>query len=490
MTFVNLAPNGTVANTGAVTGAANAHSALSDSSGSSYVTFDPNELVSLNVADLSLPSGGLVVLAQVYARVIGGASSARTTLVAGSQSGDHYTIVNWLAATDVAGASVFGGLSDSDVDGATMAFVHAGPSSADVLTVYEMWLRVLYLTKPTVSVTEPTSTVSENVVTVRWNPSFDADAQSDQYYREVKIFSSAQYGAGGFDPDSSTATAASGVELGRFASREFPSTVLPDGDYRAYVRVAASNTPDHWSDWDYEAFTVDAPNPGVPDMTLTADSSNGRIGIELDDTAGDVSTTHFQVERADDGTNFVEVRTELGDGLVDASGAPVTIYDYEAPNGTTVTYRARAYNSSTPSYSAWDTDTASWESGAEWLKCLLDPSLNVSLVVRSYPAFEVPANQTVFRSLGSSKGVAVSDVPGPEQGQLVVFTKSEADRQDLAALLELGCPVLLQVPGHPDRIVSFGDRGSTRIVDTASQEWHEETLPWTVVERPDGPLVS
>jgi hypothetical protein len=71
---------------------------------------------------------------------------------------------------------------------------------------------------------------------------------------------------------------------------------------------------------------------------------------------------------------------------------------------------------------------------------------------------------------------------------VVVFSKSDADRAALKAIRKSGSPVLMQSPGHPDRVVVFGDRSSTRIVDTAGQQWHEETLPWTVVDRPDGPL--
>jgi len=188
-----------------------------------------------------------------------------------------------------------------------------------------------------------------------------------------------------------------------------------------------------------------------------------------------------------DGSSWTNVRTELGDGMVAFPGSAVTLYDYEAPNGETVTYRARAYASSVPSYSSWVSDTGGWSSSAEWLKCMLDPDLNVSLVVKSYQGFEVPANQASFRALGSSTAIVTQDTPGPEQGSLVVFTKSEADREDLSALLAASSPVLVQVPGAPDRVVMLGDRSSTRVVDRAGETWHEESLPWVVVDRPDGP---
>lgn len=485
MTYVLLKPSSTVANTGTVTGAGSAHAALSDSSDSSYVALDPSELASFGLADLSLPSGGVVVFSQAYVRAAGVNALARTSILSGSKSQIAYTYVSWLPPSDFYGAFM-SAPSDAEVDGTTLGIWNY--YGTGILLVYELWLRVLYLAKPTVDVTAPTGTISTNRATVTWSVTWDEHAQHDSYLREVKIYSSAQYGAGGFDPDTSGSTAESGQIYGSADSHVFDNVTLDDGTYRAYVRVAASNSTGQWSDWNYEGFTVDVLNPGVP--TFSATEETDCVRLDLDDTAGDTSTNEFWVQRSD-GSGWVDVRTSLGDGRVATSGSAVVLRDYEAPNGVAVTYRARAYNSSVPSWSAWTTDTATWSSGSWWLKCSTKPSMNVEVTLRSYPGSQVTANQGVFRPLGASAPVVVSDVPGPETGQIVVLTSSLSEREDLYDMLAEAVPVLVQGPpsaGIPERWVVFGDTQSERLVDTAGCHLHDETLPFTVVDRPDGTL--
>lgn len=487
MTFVDLTPSATTSNTGAVTGSS-AHAALSDSSDASYVTFELNEGGSFPVSDLTLPSGAVLVMAQVWARTAkdSDAPSQLGALLQADSVKSGSLDVTWSAARDAAtSAFIFGGLTDSGLDGASIIL---GVGLAWGIKVYRAWVRVMYLTKPTVTVTAPTSTVSVNRPTVQWTPAFDVHAQSVPHFREVKIFSQAQYSAGGFDPDSSAATVDSGVVSA--AGSTFVSSRLADGNYRAYVRVAANNSPDQWSDWDYEAFTVDALEPGVPSFAATSQPEDGRVKLEIDDTSGDATTDLFQIQRSLDGSTWEDLRTVVGSGWLIFGGSALTIYDYEGPNGGSVSYRARAYNGTQDTYSDWASDTESWESNDEWFKCLYDPSLNLKLVVKSYAGFEVPSNQAVHRPLGSADPIVTADVPGPVSGQVVVFTKTEQEREDLSALLAAGSPVLMQIPGAPDRVVALGDRSASRVVDTRGELWHEETLGWTVVANPDRPLDS
>jgi hypothetical protein len=494
MTFSLLRPASTTGNSGAVTGAASAHAALSDDSDSSYVTFDNVEGAAFTLGDLTLPSGAVIVMAQVWMRMVGGPARVDSRVVADSTA-DGSTSVYWGVPTEAYGALIFGGLTDAGVDAATLSVLNA--NSAGSVVMYEAGVRVQYLTQPTVTVTLPTGTIDENVVTVNWTPSFDTHAQASQYWREVKIYSSAQYGGGGFDPDVTVPTAESGEILSGLWFHTFDATVLPDGDYRAYVKVAAENSPTQWSAWDYEAFTVDAPNPGVPTMTLTGQNSDGRIKIDLDDNTGDVGTNLFQVQRSDDGgTTWVDLRTDivttLGGGWVLPTGGLATVYDYEAPNGVTCSYRARAWNEATPSYSAWTaTDTEAWTSDDVWLKNALYPSQNLKITLRSYASSQVAANQGVFRALGSSTATVVSDVRGPETGQIVVLTDDQDARDALNACLDAQSPMLLQVPAsneQPERWVVFGDQSSERLADHAWISEHDETLPWTRVARPDGAI--
>jgi len=709
MTYVRLAPTSTGSNSGSITGAS-VHAALSDNSDSTFVTYDYGEASLLGFADLTLPSGAQLVFAQLMARCAkNGAAAARldTNLnVDGNQSAQ--TAVTGTLPAEMGGAARgYGAITDAGVD-AAIGGISCG--SLSQLIVYEASIRVLYYVKPTVTVTAPTGTVTTNEVTVEWSSVFDPDAVGPYSY-EVKIFSAAQYGAGGFNPSSSTPTLFTSFASGQ-SSVLFANSSLADGNYRAYVRVAAANATDLWSDWDYEAFTVDAPNPGVPTLTVTGENSNGRVKLEVDDTSGDTGTNYFHVQRsvgdesyegfvagldcslllplgaadglidasgngrngtavggvtvggvagplmvgdegatdfdgtddrittsyassvassnrtfmgwayrdtsssgdaligtdgtsgpmifrlasgsddvvffpasgasvtwtsawpgngqwvhwaltyndttreailylngvsvssktpatgfvgvtpgnfcigarastaADpfdgkqawvsvhsraltaleiqgafvsaDGPSWTNVRTELGDGMVAFPGSAVTLYDYEAPNGSTVSYRARAFNSTYSTYSDWQSGSGGWSSASWWLKHNSKPSLNLELgIVRSVPGFEVAANQTVHKVLGSSRVVVVSDTAGPVTGSIVVLTEDTAERQALMNTLDLQVPMLLQAPvssDEPERWVVFGDRSSTPLADKSWVHANDEVLPWTEVDRPSGAL--
>lgn len=494
MTYVNLAPSSTVVNSGALTGGASAHAVLADASDSTYVVYENGEASILGITDLSLPAGAVVVLAQVWARCrqdgLWSSSVLRTNLSAGTGSAEISQVITWVTPTNVAGCSLFGGLSDADVDGATMAV--SNTSSFGLTRVTQLYLRVLYLLKPTVTVDAPTGTVTQNRLKVEWTPTFDPDAQGSPSFYEVAVFTAAQYGIGGFNPATSPATLRVGQSTaGPDCSHEFSDAVL-DGTYRAYVRVAAGNSPDHKSDWTYGAFVVDAPNPGVPSMVLTAVPVSGAVSIALDDSSGDVVTNLFELERSDDGgVTWNDVRTRDGDGMVTPSGGLATVMDYEAKNGVEATYRVRAFNAATPSYSVWVEGTVTWSSDDWWLKHSSRPSLNRRLRMRSYPGSSTEANQGVFRPLGSSVPVVVSDVRGPTTGEIVVWTESLAEREALELALSAQAPMLLQGPvsnEQPERWVVIGSTSSDRIFDVAWAPYHDETLPWTQVVRPDGPI--
>jgi len=373
------------------------------------VTYDYGEATLFGFADLSLPSGAQLVFAQLMARCKkdgSGAARLDTNLNVGGNTSAQNTI-SFTSPAEVGGAARgYGAITDAEVD-AALGGISCGSLSA--LVVYEASIRVLYYVKPTVTVTAPSGTIAENAVTVAWTPVFDPDATGPWNY-EVKVFSAAQYGAGGFDPETSTPTLFNSWQSGE-TELLFLDSWLADGNYRAYVKVSAGNAEDLWSDWAYSAFTVDAPNPGVPSLTLTAESNDGRVKLEVDDTSGDTTTSKFHVQRSDDGgTTFVDVRTIDGAGMVDTSGSLVTLYDYEAPNGSSVTYRVRGFNSTYETYSDWQTGSTTWSSDAWWLKHNSKPSLNFRLDwMRSSPGYEVAARQGVHSVLGSSKVVVLSD---------------------------------------------------------------------------------
>lgn len=146
--------------------------------------------------------------------------------------------------------------------------------------VSEVYVDVDVNTKPTVTATAPTGTIT----TTRPQTNFtyaDTDGDAQSKFR-VKIFSAAQYGAGGFDPETSAATHDSGEQAGAAASYICPID-LADGTYRSYVKVAHSMPAggDYWSSWGNTEYTVTPNRPAVPTLARTVEDANARVRLDL-----------------------------------------------------------------------------------------------------------------------------------------------------------------------------------------------------------------
>ncbi|MGH7485258.1 MAG: hypothetical protein ACREMY_06575, partial [bacterium] len=94
-----------------------------------------------------------------------------------------------------------------------------------------------------------------------------------------------------FDPDTTTPFDQGG---GFSDADSVPHTNLrlPNDDYRAYVKVAQTVSGKPWqSDWAYNDFSINVPQPAEPTVTVTAENTEGRIRIRVADPGGgDVST--------------------------------------------------------------------------------------------------------------------------------------------------------------------------------------------------------
>lgn len=314
MTVVTTRPDATTSNTGvAVTGAATAHAALSDDSDSSYVTTDaPGDELVLGCAEPSLPAGSVVKGVELRLRTSStGTSSMRSKVwdTFGLSSSVH--MVTWSTPTTTLVCPWPWDVGSALAISASVAFYSGAASKT-----YEAFVDTTYVAKPTVNVTAPTGTVTDtNIPTVTFTPTLDSDGGA-QTKRQIKIFTSAQYGAGGFDPSSSTATHDSGVQDSASASYAL-STPLANATYRAYVRVGQTvNGTTHWSDWDYEGFVVNVTPPNAPSITATGEDDDGRIKIDLDDAASGPSTDLFEIEKSADGVTWESMRVLLDNGRV------------------------------------------------------------------------------------------------------------------------------------------------------------------------------
>jgi hypothetical protein len=157
----------------------------------------------------------------------------------------------------------------------------------DVVDLYDAWVEVDVNTPPTVTVSTPTGTVTS---TTRPQVGFtfnDADSDNMIGYR-YKIFSAAQYGAGGFDPATSTATYDSGPLTGSIiAGGTFtgtaPTADLVNGTTYKYYMLVQQDTDGTWSTtWTAgPAFTITITAPAQPIVTATVDNANARISVTV-----------------------------------------------------------------------------------------------------------------------------------------------------------------------------------------------------------------
>ena len=155
--------------------------------------------------------------------------------------------------------------------------------SSEWVRVYEASVYVEWALQPTVSGITPSSNITTSRPTVAWTFTLGTDATGDQTKYEVKVFSAAQYGAGGFDPATSTPTYTSGETTSAARAHALTADLVDGTTYKVYMRVAQNTSGfDHWSDWTAgTAFAVALDKPADPDLVVSVDVNWGRADLEI-----------------------------------------------------------------------------------------------------------------------------------------------------------------------------------------------------------------
>lgn len=509
MSVTTIRPDSTIAD-GTSTiggGAGSRHAALSDDSTATYVDVTGGSFfasMTLGFPDPGLPAGAVPTAGII--RVAGAVTSTGTaTLGSALALGPQVatTTVDFRSTGFATLQTVFAG---GDLSQRAASFWRVQGTSGVNLRLREVYLDIYYVTKPTVVANAPNGTLENtNRPTVLWTPSYD-ELSAGQFGYEVKIFTSAQYSAGGFNPSTSTAYAqtptTTGSPFGDAYSFGFPlgkvtswvvNKSLPNGDYRAYVRtIGRTNGILQYSDWDFESFSVNVSPPDAPAVALTSEPSNLRVKIDVTPDNSPITTDGFVLERSVDGGATWEYMNWF------SGGSPKTAYDYRAPSGVPVSYRAAAWNDTDTSgrlYSAYTTEAISPD--LPWrIVHPTDPSLSLNLedhpdvYLRSVPGYSVAARQTVEQPLNRSDVVVHQDTTGPDTGQIVFMVDGVEPQERVRALLNSDASSLLLAgrasDAWRDRWVVFGDRDVTRVVDQSWSGLHDVTLNWTEVTRAPG----
>lgn len=203
-------------------------------------------------------------------------------------------------------------------------------------------------------------------------------------------------------------------------------------------------------------------------------------------SVGGTSDQELVVERSDDsGATWAPVRPNVGAALGDYGGLAVdlwtqdsVIYDYEAPRGVTVLYRAlerTMLNGQTlPSSPSANASLDTLNDGAWWIKAPLDPTLNlggpgVLRVRRGSLQFQLTEDVGTFRPLGRRLAVVVAGDLGGEDGSLELTSLGTAEWAQLLPLLTHQSSLLLQDPDGTQKYVRINaDREWSRSAGAAA----------------------
>lgn len=504
MTTATLRPNATITAADSLTGAASAHAATSDDSDSTYLT--DNDTVALGFGTTTLPSGAIVKQARYRWRGRGDSWYAAATITLynsfyGTVVQDFiYPISTSLTTRTGVYATItdpFSAGYQNIVDTLALRFEPGIGISLglDALRVYEAYIDVVYVTQPSTSVTavSPDPYTASTTIPIAWTNTLDSDGGAQTRY-EIKVFTDAQYGAGGFDPDTSTPY----YTTGEVVSAALTADVGPleNGDtYRAYVRVAQTvNGASHWSDWAYDEFTMDVTTSDVDTVTAVGQSDLGKITVTVAWDSGSTGWEYIEVQRSvDGGTTYADVRGAAYVATADSGATDFVVVDYEVPNGTTAKYRARAtyLSSSLPITGAWvESSDVEWASEDCWLKAPDDPTLNMTFCLADRTPFRRQRRTGVFSVLGAAAPVAVSDVRTKRTGTLLLELLEDYEATELAAILDGSSVILVQFPDTMDiddmYVVVVNDEETFRSRN-AEVLWRFWELDYVEVDAPADP---
>jgi hypothetical protein len=194
----------------------------------------------------------------------------------------------------------------------------------------------------------------------------------------------------------------------------------------------------------------------------------------------------------DGSRHYVRGPDGLYDGTFVVPGDSMLIEDYEAPLGVEVYYRTVTVwsdGTGVENRTSLPVTVDAPDVNYVWLTDPHRPGIGLRVMVKQAPEWKQGIEQTVYKIRGRSAPVVLSDVRGSREGDLVCWTQTDEEREQLRFMLSTGNVLLWRCApgtGEPDVYVSVGEVGLPRIVPLASEQWREWTLPLTEVDMPTG----
>lgn len=461
-----ISPNSLVHQTSVtLVGAANAQTAWSDNNDATYTYEHSNVRVAFG--NPTIPAGAQIRSVQIKMRMSrNGAYNGNVYFYLG-----HSNIEPQDFGPDIKGAGIYnttvlhieGGAhasnrlsqpwSVADVNALECTVWDDTPGTG--LRVHEIDVYVTYNEKPTISSVQPSATV-----TTTTRPTVTAtytDPESDLLERyQVKVFTSAQYGAGGFNAETSAHTYYSGIIYGSTVYHQLLEDLAVGSTVKFYVKGADKGSNGRYSDWVASpAVLINPTTPSTPSApTIATDTATGSLVVTqslsgVTWTSG--NSAHYVVlERSNDGgTTWLPVYGSPFSVLGTDTSKVVT--DYAADPGTSVIYRSRLRVTKSAdgaiiagAYSANSSGGTNVGSGW-WLKDLETPARNMQPDFIG-TEFKTVSDEDVslYHPVGVPNAVSVSDVVRGEKFDLEMEFLTDAEYDKFKVLRDSRRVLLLQ----------------------------------------------
>ncbi|MET8079980.1 hypothetical protein [Streptomyces sp. NPDC005303] len=227
----------------------------------------------------------------------------------------------------------------------------------------------------------------------------------------------------------------------------------------------------------------------LPLTAVEALDSGGYVTLTLRELPVDDYTVTIYRVGQDGSRTLVRGTSGLINGQIITSDLLI-VQDHEAPIGVPVSYRIEIRSLAGAVYSVRTSDSVTLtlaDINEAWLKDPGNPQRNLKVVVQQAPDWTRPIDQAAFVVRGRRNKVVLSGMRQGLEGDLAVWTRSDAERQSLHLLLNSGNTLLWQANpgmGVDDMYVNVGQIAETRTGKLAQDVWRAWTLPLTEADLP------
>lgn len=314
----------------------------------------------------------------------------------------------------------------------------------------------------------------------------DGDAMASA---RVRLFTSAQYGAGGFNPATSTALAEWAITDPLTFSQQIDLD-LANGAYRAYVQ--ATDSAGDVSLWAFIGWTQNVTRPGAPIVTTDPDSETWTTTVTATAAVGVTAGMTGVIEYSDDGSPWEPVRGAFAPIVYPTSGPKtITVVDWEAPFNVHRSYRARTLSADGTVSSLPSATVDEIVISAEWVLSVPTTGVAASIAYVPQRSDTRDSGGVALQPIGRTGAVVVRSGAKAKAVPAKVRTMDRAEHDAFEAIVDAGTSLQLRSPYESMYVAVVGDieRTFLEVAPDASETQvfafaHEHSLSFVEVERP------